>query len=474
MYRSYFKIFTYLSIACLICFLNTTSSFAQYSITQLTDNPFPEGGPKINNSGEVVWGRWDGNDGEIIFYDGTAIIQLTNNDLDDDWPQINNSGEVVWEGRVFNGNPLYSIPWQIFLFDGTSITQLTDNDFDDNSPQINDNGDVVWVGYDGDDEIMLYDGTTTTQLTNNNFDDKSPQVNNRGEVVWVGFSGPDSDIFLYDGSEIIKITNDDPCNVSAPDWCPYDSDPQINNRGEIVWTWSTRSNSGIIFYDGIGPTEISYSNYYEDDPQISSKGEIVWGRSGSVYEPENPYVPMVIYYDNTGVIQLAEWARNPQINSKGQVVWSGHDGNDYEIFIYDGAAITQITDNNFDDHYPQINDNGEVTWQGGDGIDTEIFLAIPTGIDEILNFFDDAVAAGSIEGRGQKPKNAKAKLRKFEKKLESVEKCLDKNKIKKACKKLKYLYRRSDLDPKPKDLIIGGAVPELSEMILDLREIVCQ
>jgi probable HAF family extracellular repeat protein len=121
-------------------------------------------------------------------------------------------------------------------------------------------------------------------------------------------------------------------------------------------------------------------------------------------------------------------------------------------------------------------DGMTIVGEGSNMGDSEAWVATVPGpngsitIDEILNFFDDCVSLGTIKGRGKKPKSAKAKLRKFEKKLESVQKCLDENKIKKACKKLKYLYKRCDLDPKPKDLIKGEEVPELSDMILDLME----
>jgi len=44
-----------------------------------------------------------GNDGEIFFYDGTNIIQLTDNDFDDVGPRINDSGEVVWYSTDLDG-----------------------------------------------------------------------------------------------------------------------------------------------------------------------------------------------------------------------------------------------------------------------------------------------------------------------------------------------------------------------------------
>jgi hypothetical protein len=64
----------------------------------------------------------------------------------------------------------------------------------------------------------------------------------------------------------------------------------------------------------------------------------------------------------TQLTNNAESDWGPQINNNGHVVWEGHDGSDYEIFLYDGSTIIQLTDNDDDDRDPQINDNGYVVW----------------------------------------------------------------------------------------------------------------
>ena len=44
---------------------------------------------------------------------------------------------------------------------------------------------------------------------------------------------------------------------------------------------------------------------------------------------------------------------DPQINNDGWVVWYGTDGNDDEIFLYDGVT-TQITNNSYNDFHPPV------------------------------------------------------------------------------------------------------------------------
>jgi hypothetical protein len=86
---------------------------------------------------------------------------------------------------------------------------------------------VVWYRYDGHDhDIFLYNGTRVIQLTDNAYEDVSPQINNNGHVVWEGYDGHDFEIFLYNGTNVMQLTDND-----------YDGlEPQINNNGDVVWS----------------------------------------------------------------------------------------------------------------------------------------------------------------------------------------------------------------------------------------------
>jgi hypothetical protein len=121
-------------------------------VEQLTDNDLPDLDPSVSGD-RIAWMRYDGNDNEIMYYDGTTVRQLTNNGVDDKFPQI--SGQrVVW---VQYPSTASSYDGQIFVFDDTddSITLLEDGYDDGYAPQIA--GDfVVWHVWDGHDyEIMM-------------------------------------------------------------------------------------------------------------------------------------------------------------------------------------------------------------------------------------------------------------------------------------------------------------------------------
>jgi fibronectin type 3 domain-containing protein len=55
------------------------------------------------------------------------------------------------------------------------------------------------------------------------------------------------------------------------------------------------------------------------------------------------------------------------------VVWHGEDG-DHEIYLWDGVAVQQITDNTEEDRYPQISDDGQVAWLGEDAVRPTVIL----------------------------------------------------------------------------------------------------
>jgi hypothetical protein len=60
-------------------------------------------------------------------------------------------------------------------------------------------------------------------------------------------------------------------------------------------------------------------------------------------------------------------------SSGSNVAWTAFDGNDYEIYFYNGTTTTQLTDNSVDDIAPQIS-GSNVVWQQGRGSDADIFF----------------------------------------------------------------------------------------------------
>lgn len=118
-----------------------------YHTHQITSNQSDCSNLELNNSGQLVWQRSDG-DNEIYSYSNNTITPITNNSLDDRNPQLNDSGQIVWEG--YDGTD-----YQIYTFSDNTTTQLTNDVSPDpgvfwahSSPQINAGDHIVWMGVD--------------------------------------------------------------------------------------------------------------------------------------------------------------------------------------------------------------------------------------------------------------------------------------------------------------------------------------
>jgi hypothetical protein len=89
------------------------------------------------------------------------------------------------------------------------------------------------------------------------------------------------------------------------------------------------------------------------------------------------------------------------MNNRGEVVWMGHDEPDREIFLYDGASILQLTDNDSPEYTPEISDNGTVIWSGDgiwlyDGVDT--MKIAESGSSAQVNVRDEVVYSSRVGG----------------------------------------------------------------------------
>lgn len=69
----------------------------------------------------------------------------------------------------------------------------------------------------------------------------------------------------------------------------YDSDPQLNNSGDVVWTGGYLDDDGlrgeIFLYDGSSTVRLSDNPYQDVQPYLNDKGDVVWWeRDDSDYE----------------------------------------------------------------------------------------------------------------------------------------------------------------------------------------------
>ena len=114
-------------------------------------------------------------------------------------------------------------------------------------------------------------------------------------------------------------------------------------------------------------TQLTDNDSNDWQPHVSGS-DVVWlGYDGNDFE--------VFLYDGSTTTQLSDNSYDdcwPQV-SGSNVVWSGYDGNDYEVLLYDGSTTRRLTDNDSNDWQPQVA-GSNVVWMGDDGNDYEIFL----------------------------------------------------------------------------------------------------
>jgi len=69
-------------------------------------------------------------------------------------------------------------------------------------------------------------------------------------------------------------------------------------------------------------------------------------------------------FSTDGIGNATTGISNLSVSSNGDLVWTASDGNDNEVYLYDGISIQNLSNNNVDDRDPTINSSGQVAWSG--------------------------------------------------------------------------------------------------------------
>ena len=151
----------------------------------------------------------------------------------------------------------------------------------------------------------------------------------------------------------------------------------------IIAIFTTTSLSYSPTYNIIQITDNSYD---DQTPHINNNGYVVWsGRGGQFNDSDYE----IFLYNGTNIVQITtndyQTDISPRINDNEHIAWHGTYSGDEEIFLYDGTNIEQITDNSYYDDGPRLNNNGYMAWFGGDCPNSEIFLYDGTNITQITN-----------------------------------------------------------------------------------------
>ncbi|MCG3126984.1 MAG: hypothetical protein CHACPFDD_01840 [Phycisphaerae bacterium] len=321
---------------------------------------------------------------------GYEVLQLTTGPAMDHPPRMNNRGQIVWESRLTDTDE----SGEIFLYANGTITRLTNDNFRDALPDINDAGEIVWSRFIGPQgpygltpEIVHYRDGVLTQITFDGAEDYAPRINNLGLVVWkssLDGSFLESDVYLLDGGTIVRLTNGLAENRS-------NQDPNINDRGQIVWTRYNDSvtpwESDIRLYEDGDTRTISAPNEFEPQlPEINDLGHIVW------YHNNFTTSQQLRLWNGSKVLDLT-YGRNPRINDRGDIYFiRWHDFGGWQAWLYHGKQFYQLSDDPFWNTDGNINNVGEAVWKSGETFTADIrFMSLRLGdlnCDGTNNGFD--------------------------------------------------------------------------------------
>ena len=189
--------------------------------TTLSDQPFWEASPDINDNGQIVWkGFVDGapETAQLFRHADGVTTQLTDNALSNQGPRINELGQVVWTRYDFSVSPWTS---EIMLYDDGDVTQLSAGQGQVGSPHLNDVGAVVWGSSQGGVELWR-DGSTTQIAPHGS----APRINNEGTVAMARWDATynNNALWVFLNGKLLQLT----------DGAFGGAVPNINERGEIA------------------------------------------------------------------------------------------------------------------------------------------------------------------------------------------------------------------------------------------------
>jgi len=118
-----------------------------------------------------------------------------------------------------------------------------------------------------------------------------------------------------------------------------------------------------------------------------------------------------------------------------------------------------------------INDSGQISGKGyleGEYHALPLTSKSKPTIDSILNFFDQSVKAGTLDGEGY-GNSANGRLNSVRDMLKVTGDLISVGDIKDACEQSKAALGKCEYDPSQPDFVAGSAATELYDMIVDLR-----
>ena len=305
--------------------------------------------------------------------DGWEIVEITNDpEFYDRRVDINDRGQIVFQ-RWNYPSPTDS---EIMLYDRGVLIQITDDDAFDWLPRINNHTEIVWerFGEDGIADIMLWRDGVVEVVSGQPYDEYGPDINDAGQIVWDAWledTHRSAEIFLFDGTSSIRITND---RYS-------DQVPRINENGQIAWT-RYEGNWDIMLYNDGAITPLAPEQLQQQGASLNDLVHVVWS---------TPFEGVQMW-DDGGIRQLLEYGQGATINNRGDVSCDRPDAatNNYTLWVLRQGTLFKLTDGLVDGYLGQINQGGEIAFQLGEDRTDNIALFTNPIVRADFDFDEDA------------------------------------------------------------------------------------
>ena len=297
----------------------------------------------------------------VLLLSVTSILNLNSIVISDslETTQISTSSRYIYSLKAYKNTVAWHDTCNIFYWNGINILQVTNNDSECSSSLIGNislyNGKIAWndyYGVDSDYEIYFWDGNNISQISNNDLNDYSPSLY-KETIAWSCSDGNDTEICYWDGASVKQITDNN-----------YDDNFVSLYKGQIAWHSNKRElventdvlvDSQIFFWDGEKIIKITDSNERSEFNSYPSlfDGKIAWQRyTTTQLRGSNHYHSRLCFWDGNQINEIATYNSTQDLGPhlyKNNIIWIDHDGNDYEIYYWDGYNKFQITDNIIDD-----------------------------------------------------------------------------------------------------------------------------
>ena len=324
----------------------------------------------------VVWVEGSGTAAEVFLWKEGVVFQLTDNAVPDINP-VTGGTDVLWQSAG-----------EIVHFNGVTATLLSQDSYVDERPVLLD-GLVYWTRHDGpagSGNIVRYDleSSQMTYLSQEPADEGSLAVGQFG-AAWRRQTALGQSLVYHDGQNSYALPGTD---VSAIEHIVVGDHfvawSSVSDGVRSVQAWDGHAHNVLDSHlppgSGLagGPDRIAWISatgpkvarwFCSSLLDLDSDGEPGASFGGQDCDDADAEVFPFSQLINLTMGSLTECGE-PRIHSEN-VVWAGSDGNDQEVFIYDGRGIVRLTDNSVPDVNPWLYDS-HVVWESGEGSQTMI------------------------------------------------------------------------------------------------------